>query len=76
MRKDNYVIVRIDNFSKDKLVRRITYTDIQNISNIWTPRNIEVFDATKNSRTVLKLDKVEYNAPMKDEDFTRDALRR
>lgn len=74
-RKDNYVIVRVDNFKDGKLIRRITYTDIQQIANIWTPRTIEVLDSTRNSRTVLKLDKVEYNVPMKDEAFTRDALR-
>ena len=76
VRKDNYVISRIDNFNKDKLVRRITYGDIQKIDNIWTPRTVEVLDATKNSRTVLKLDKIEYNAAMKEENFTRDALRK
>jgi hypothetical protein len=76
VRKDNYVISRIDNFNKDKLVRRITYGDIQKIDNIWTPRTVEVLDATKNGRTVLKLDKIEYNAAMKEENFTRDALRK
>jgi outer membrane lipoprotein-sorting protein len=75
IRKDNYVIVRIDNFNKDKLLRRVTYTDIEKISGIWTPRTVEVFDSTKDSRTVLKLDKVEYNLPLKDEMFTREALR-
>ncbi len=76
VRQDNYVVARIDNFNKDRLIRRITYTDIQNLDDIWTPRDIDVVDATKNSRTVLKLDKVEYNVPMKEENFTRDALRR
>ena len=75
VRKDNYVLARIDNFNKDKLIRRILYTDAENISGIWTPRTVEVFDITKDSRTVLKLDKVEYNVPLKDEAFTRDALR-
>lgn len=75
IRKDNYVIARIDNFSKEKLIRRITYRDIQKISDIWTPRAVEVFDSTKDSRTVLKLDKVEYNLPLKEETFTREALR-
>lgn len=76
IRKDNYVIARIDNFNKDRLIRRITYSSVQKIDNIWTPRTVEVFDATRNSRTVLTLDKVEYNTLMKDEDFTRDALRK
>jgi len=75
IRTDNYVIARIDNFNKERLIRRITYSDIQKISDIWTPRAVEVFDSTKDSRTVLKLDKVEYNIPLKDETFTRDALR-
>lgn len=73
--KDDYVIGRIDNFNKGKLIRRVTYADVQKIDNIPTPRRVEVFDATKNSRTVLELDKVAYNIPLKDESFTRDALR-
>ena len=37
---------------------------------------VEVYDANRKSRTVLKLEKLEYNLPMKDEDFTLEALRR
>ncbi len=76
VRKDNYVVVQIESYSKDKLIRRIHYSDIQNVSGIWTPRTVEVYDANRKSRTVLKLEKLEYNAPMKDEDFTLEALRR
>src|SRR5579871_2064232 len=76
IRKDNSVTVLIESYSKDKLVRRIHYGDIQNVSGIWTPRNVEVYDATRGSRTVLQLEKLEYNLPMKDEDFTLEALRR
>ena len=82
IRKDDYVIVQIENFnnlSNVKLVRKIRYSDIvrQNArqNNIWTARNIEVLDAARNSRTVLKIDKLEYNLPMKPEDFTVEALR-
>jgi Outer membrane lipoprotein-sorting protein len=76
VRKDNYVAAQIENYSKEKLIRRIHYSDIQNVSGIWTPRTVEVFDANRKSRTVLKLEKLEYNLPMKDEDFTLEALRR
>jgi outer membrane lipoprotein-sorting protein len=76
VRKDNYVAAQIESFSKDKLIRRIHYSDIQNVSGIWTPRTVEVYDANRKSRTVLKLEKLEYNVPMKDEDFTLEALRR
>jgi hypothetical protein len=76
IRKDNYVITRLDNFDRDKLIRRITYTDIKLISGIWTALTAEVVDGRRNSRTILKLDKVEYNLAMKDTNFTREALRR
>jgi hypothetical protein len=76
IRQDNYVLVQIENYGKDKLVRRGKYGDIQRVQNIWTPQTIEMFDAVRNSRTVLKLEKLQYNIPMKDEDFTLQALQR
>ncbi|MGA2215817.1 MAG: outer membrane lipoprotein-sorting protein [Bryobacteraceae bacterium] len=76
VRKDNYVAAQIEGSYKDKLIRRVRYTDIQNVSGIWTPRTLEVYDANRKSRTILKLEKLEYNLPMKDEDFTLEALRR
>jgi hypothetical protein len=76
IRKDNYVTAQIESFAKDKLVRRIHYSDVEKVDNIWTPRTVEVFDIGRNSRTVLKLEKLQYNAPMKDEEFTLEALRR
>lgn len=76
IRKDNYVSVQIENYNKDKLVRRIHYTDIQKADDIWTPRSVEVFDPGRGSRTVLKLEKLQYNLPLKEDDFTLEALRR
>jgi len=35
-----------------------------------------VYDVTRKSRTILKYEKLEYNLPMKDDDFTLQALRR
>ncbi len=76
IRKDNYVTALIESYNKDKLIRRIHYGDIQNVSGIWTPRNVEIYDSTRGSRTVLQLERLEYNVPMKEEDFTLEALRR
>ena len=76
VRKDNYTAAQIEDYSNDKLIRRIHYSDIQNVSGVWTPRTVEVYDANRKSRTVLKLEKLEYNVPMKDEDFSVEALRR
>jgi hypothetical protein len=75
-RKDNYVLAQIENYYKNILIRRIHYSDIQEVDHIWTARTVEVYDAGRKSRTVLKLAKLQYNLPMKDEDFTLEALRR
>lgn len=75
VRKDIYVAIQIENYTKEKLVRRIHYSDIQKLDDIWTPRTMEVFDTTRNSRTILKLEKLRYNTPLKESDFTLEALR-
>ena len=76
VRKDNYVVARMEGYKRDKLVRSIEYSDIARVQNTWTARKIEVTDPGKNSRTVLTLEQLQYNVPLKDEDFTLQALRR
>lgn len=76
IRKDTYAFVRIENFAKDQLVRRLNYGDLQNVQGIWTAKRLEMTDLKRNSRTVLTLDKLQYNVPMKDDDFTLQAIRR
>ena len=76
IRKDNYAFARIENFIKDQIVRRLAYSDIQNVQGIWTARQLEMADLRRGSRTRLTLDKLQYNVPLKDEDFTLQAIRR
>jgi hypothetical protein len=76
VRQDTYAFAQIENYIKDEVVRRLKYSDFDNVQGIWTAKTLEMFDARRNSRTVLKLDKLQYNVPMKDEDFTLQALRR
>jgi hypothetical protein len=76
IRKESYAIARIENYDKAKLVRRAEYADIQRVQGIWTATLIEMTDFTRDSRTVLKIDNLQYNLPMKDEDFTIQALKR
>jgi hypothetical protein len=68
--------VQYENYVKDKLARRLVERDIQNIQGIWTARELEMTDPGRKSRTILKLENVRYNVPMKDDDFTVQALRR
>ena len=76
VRKDNYAFQRIENFIKDALVRRLKYSKIENVQGIWTARVLEMADLKRNSRTILTLEKLAYNVPMKEENFTLQALRR
>jgi hypothetical protein len=76
IRKDNYVPVQYESFIKDQVVRRLHQTDIKNIQGIWTPHTLEMTDLRRNSRTILRTGKLTYNVPMKDDDFTVQALRR
>jgi hypothetical protein len=76
VRKDNYAFARIENFVRDEVVRRLEYKEIQNVQGIWSARLLDMRDLRRRSRTVLRLEKLQYNLPMKDEDFTLQALRR
>ena len=76
VKKDNYTFTKIEPYNKKGLERLIDYRDYEQIKGIWTARTIEVNDVTRKSKTTLKYEKLEYNAPMKDEDFTLQALRR
>jgi len=76
IRKDNFAFARIESYVKDRIVRRLNYSDIQNVQGIWTARQLEMADLTRGSRTRLTLDKLQYNVTFKDEDFTLQAIRR
>jgi hypothetical protein len=76
VKKENYTITRTGSYNKKGLVRTIDYRDFEQLKGIWTARTTEVNDVTRNSRTILKYDKLEYNNPLKESEFTLDALRR
>jgi hypothetical protein len=76
VRKANFTYARIDNYTGETLTRRIRYSDLVNIEGIWTARSIEVHDFTRKSRTLLSLESVAYNIPLRDDQFTLEALRR
>lgn len=75
IRKNNYTFQKVEAFDGKGLVRVIDYKDYAQVQNIWTARTTEVFDMRRNSRTILKYEKLEYNIPVKDEVFTLQALR-
>jgi hypothetical protein len=68
--------VQIENYSKNQLVRRAHYTDIRNDQGIWTAHQVDMHDLKRNSHTILKIEKLQYNVPMNDDAFTHEALSR
>jgi outer membrane lipoprotein-sorting protein len=76
VRQDIYALVRIESYIKEQPVRRLTYGDYQQVQGIWTARQLEMTDLRRGSRTRLTLDKLSYNVPLEDEDFTLQAIRR
>jgi hypothetical protein len=76
IRQDNYVPAQYENFVKDQPVRHLQQKDIQNVQGIWTACTLEMTDLRRKSRTVMRLEKLEYNIPLKEDEFTVQALRR
>jgi Outer membrane lipoprotein-sorting protein len=76
IKKDNYTITRTELYTKKGLMRAIDYRDFEQVKGVWTARTTEIDDVTRNSRTILKYNKLEYDVPLKDAEFTLDALRR
>ena len=70
VRKASYTYAQIDNFADARLIRRVGYRDVVNVQNIWTARLLEVEDTTRKSRTTLRLDSLQYNVPLNENQFT------
>jgi hypothetical protein len=75
IRKDSYALAQVESYIKNEVVRRLKYGDFAQVQGIWTGRRMEMHDLRRNSRTILTLEKLEYNLPLKDQDFTLQALR-
>ena len=75
IRKSNYTYAEIDNYSGANLIRRLKYKDVENVQGIWTARTLDMEDLPRKSRTILKLDSPKYNVPLREDQFTLQALR-
>jgi len=75
IRKDTYALAQVESYIKTAVVRRLKYSNFAQQQGIWTGRRLEMSDLRRKSRTILTLEKLEYNVPLKDEDFTPQALR-
>jgi hypothetical protein len=76
VRKSNYTYAQIENYSGDKPIRRLKYQQMESVQGIWTAHVLDMEDVVRKSRTILKLDLLKYNVPLRDDQFTVEALRR
>jgi outer membrane lipoprotein-sorting protein len=76
IRKDNYVFARVESYVKDEVLRRLNYSRISTIEGIRTAQELTMSDLKRGSVTRLTLEKVAYNLPFKEDDFTLQAIRR
>lgn len=76
MRKDIYYPVRYEMYAKDQMVRKLSYRRIEKVNGVWSALEMEMHDLRRKGRTVLRTEKLQYNVPLKDEQFTLQALRR
>ena len=75
IRQDNYAFAQVESYIKSDVVRRLRYSNFRQLQGIWAARRLEMNDLRRKSRTILTLEKLEYNVPLKEEDFTLQALR-
>lgn len=76
IRKDNYAFARVDRYVQGEVVRRLIYSNIENVQGIWSARVMDMTDLRRGSRTRLTLDKLQYNVALTEDAFTLQALRR
>jgi outer membrane lipoprotein-sorting protein len=75
IRKDNYAFAQVESYIKADVVRRLRYSNFVQTQGIWTARRLEMTDLRRKSRTILTLEKLEYDVSLRDDDFTLQALR-
>jgi hypothetical protein len=74
LRKADYVIAQLENFQGTTLLRRIVNRDVRRVQGIWTPHLIEVSQPARHTRTVLRLEQLEYNVKLDEAAFTVEGL--
>jgi len=74
LRKGDYVVAQLENLREATLLRRIVYRDVRKVQGIWTPHLIEISQPARRTRTVLRLEKLEYNIKLDEAAFTVEAL--
>lgn len=75
--KENFVSVAAEFFDEDgQLWKQLAVDDITRIGDYWTPKRIEMKDVQKGSRTVMTMDKIEYDIDLDESMFSERYLKK
>jgi outer membrane lipoprotein-sorting protein len=75
VRKDNFVPIQVDFYDKSgKLMKRSKVLDLQNIKGNWTPMKMEMHNIQTEHKTVMTVQKVEFDVDIPDNVFTQTNL--
>jgi outer membrane lipoprotein-sorting protein len=75
--KERYVPLKADFYDEDKaLWKTLTMEGVEKVGAYWTAKTITMKNVQKGSCTVMVMDKVEYNVPMKDGLFSERNLKK
>lgn len=75
--KSNYVYQKGDFYDEDgELWKTLTMEDVTKVAAYWTPKKIEMKNVQKGSRTVMLMNKIEYDIKLNDRLFSQKNLKR
>ncbi len=75
--KESFVSVAAEFFDEDgQLWKQLEVDDVTRIGDYWTARTIEMKDVQKGSRTVMKMDKIEYDIQLDESMFSERYLKK
>jgi hypothetical protein len=75
IRQTDYVLARVESYIKDLMVRRLVYSDIERVQGVWVAKTLDMQDLRRGGRTILKYDRLQLNGPVKESQFTLQALK-
>jgi outer membrane lipoprotein-sorting protein len=75
--KDSFVVVQADIYNRRNEKQKVyTVRRLEQIEGIWTAMDAEMANAIEKSRTELTIEQMDYNAGLKEADFSRRELER
>lgn len=72
--KDTFIVVKVDCYVKDKLLKTIEVTKLEDVQGYATAMETVVTNHTNNKKSVMVLQKIEYNTKVPDGSFSTQEL--